>query len=148
TLVFRLTRQVLAPYNVWSSGGDLAGAPHPNGRGTVWQFRDVARWSLVADGRRVQPPPPSRPVPACAERSMMRVLLDEDQLMSRTAARRLLELVNCIGVVSEVARGDEIVAAALVSRSDVAVVYIEMLGQDGLSGASELRRDVPDCRML
>ena len=60
---------------------------------------------------------------------MIRVLLDEDQLMSRTAARQLLELVNCIEVVTEVARGDEIVAAALVTRPDVAVVDIEMLGQ-------------------
>ena len=79
---------------------------------------------------------------------MIRVLLAEDQLMFRTAVRRLLELEDDIQVVAEVARGDEILDAALSTRPDVAVVDIEMPGRDGLSAASELGRDVPDCRTL
>lgn len=79
---------------------------------------------------------------------MIRVLLAEDQLMFRTAVRRLLELEDDIQVVAEVARGDEILDAALTTRPDVAVVDIEMPGRDGLSAASELGRDVPDCRTL
>ena len=51
-------------------------------------------------------------------------------------------------VVAEVARGDEVVAAALASRPDVAVVDIEMPAQDGLSAAAELRRNLPSCRTL
>lgn len=79
---------------------------------------------------------------------MIRVLLAEDQLMFRTAVRRLLELDGDIDVVAEVGRGDELVAAALVARPDVAVVDIEMPGQDGISAAAELRRRLPSCRTL
>jgi two-component system, NarL family, response regulator DesR len=79
---------------------------------------------------------------------MIRVLLAEDQLMFRTAVRRLLELEDDFEVVAEVARGDEVVSAALASRPDVAVVDIEMPAQDGLSAAAELRRNLPSCRTL
>jgi len=79
---------------------------------------------------------------------VIRVLLAEDQLMFRTAVRRLLELEGDIQVVAEVARGDELVAAALAARPDVAVVDIEMPGQDGISAATELRRSLPSCRTL
>jgi len=79
---------------------------------------------------------------------MIRVLLAEDQVMFRTAVRRLLELEDDFEVVAEVARGDEVVPAALASRPDVAVVDIEMPAQDGLSAASELRRNLPSCRTL
>ncbi len=79
---------------------------------------------------------------------MIRVLLAEDQLMFRTAVRRLLELEGDIDVVAQVARGDELVAAALAAQPDVAVVDIEMPGQDGISAASELRQCLPSCRTL
>jgi two-component system response regulator DesR len=79
---------------------------------------------------------------------VIRVLLAEDQLMFRTAVRRLLELEEDIEVVAEVSRGDEMVAAALAARPDVAVVDIEMPGQDGISAASELRQKLPTCRTL
>jgi two-component system, NarL family, response regulator DesR len=79
---------------------------------------------------------------------MIRVLLAEDQLMFRTAVRRLLELEDDFEVVAEVARGDEVVPVALASRPDVAVVDIEMPAQDGLSAAAELRRNLPSCRTL
>jgi two-component system, NarL family, response regulator DesR len=79
---------------------------------------------------------------------MIRVLLAEDQLMFRTAVRRLLELEEDIQVVAEVGRGDEVVAAALAALPDVAVVDIEMPGQDGISAAEELRRRLPTCRSL
>jgi two-component system response regulator DesR len=79
---------------------------------------------------------------------VIRVLLAEDQLMFRTAVRRLLELEGDIEVVAEVGRGDEVVAAALVARPDVAVVDIEMPGQDGITAASELQESIPSCRAL
>ena len=79
---------------------------------------------------------------------MIRVLLAEDQIMFRTAVRRLLELEGDIEVVAEVGRGDELVAAALAAQPDVAVVDIEMPVQDGISAALELRRAVPPCRVL
>ena len=79
---------------------------------------------------------------------MIRVLLAEDQVMFRTAVRRLLELEGDIEVVAEVGRGDELVVAALAARPDVAVVDIEMPEQDGISAASELRQALPACRTL
>jgi two-component system response regulator DesR len=79
---------------------------------------------------------------------VIRVLLAEDQLMFRTAVRRLLELEDDIEIVAEVGRGDEVVAAAVASRADIAVVDIEMPVQDGLSAAAELRQRVPGCRTL
>jgi two-component system response regulator DesR len=79
---------------------------------------------------------------------VIRVLLAEDQLMFRTAVRKLLELEGDIQVVAEVARGDELVAAALAAQPDVAVVDVEMPGQDGISAASELRQSLPSCRTL
>lgn len=79
---------------------------------------------------------------------MIRVLLAEDQLMFRTAVRRLLEIEGDIAVVAEVGRGDEIVAAARAARPDVAVVDIELPARDGISAALELRRTVPTCRTL
>src|SRR5207245_1967064 len=83
---------------------------------------------------------------ASRDRAVIRVLLAEDQVMFRTAVRRLLELEGDIEVVAEVGRGDEVVAAALATRPDVAVVDIEMPAQDGLAATAELSRHVPSCR--
>jgi two-component system response regulator DesR len=79
---------------------------------------------------------------------MIRVLLADDQLMFRTAVRRLLELEGDIEVVAEVACGDELVSMALAVRPDVAVVDIEMPAQDGISAATDLRQRLPSCRTL
>jgi two-component system response regulator DesR len=79
---------------------------------------------------------------------VIRVLLAEDQVMFRTAVRRLLELEGDLEVVAEVGRGDELVAAARASSPDVAVVDIEMPAQDGIAAATELRRHLPTCRTL
>ena len=56
---------------------------------------------------------------------MILVLLAEDKVMFRTAVRQLLELAGDIEVVAEVGRGDEVVAAAVAARPDVAVADIE-----------------------
>ena len=79
---------------------------------------------------------------------MIRVLLAEDQVMFRTAVRRLLELEGDIQVVAEVGRGDELLGAAVAARPDVAVVDIELPAQDGISAATDLRRTLPTCRVL
>lgn len=79
---------------------------------------------------------------------MIQVLLAEDQAMLRTAVRRLLELEGDLRVIAEVGRGDEVVEAALAARPDVAVVDIELPGQDGLAAALELKRSLPSCRTL
>ncbi len=79
---------------------------------------------------------------------MIRVLLAEDQGMVRGALAALLGLQTDIEVVAQVGRGDEVVAAALASRPDVALLDIEMPGGDGLAAAAGLRDALPGCRAL
>ncbi len=79
---------------------------------------------------------------------MIRVLLAEDQGMVRGALAALLRLEQDIEVVAEVARGDEVVAAALEHRPDVALLDIEMPGSSGLEAARALREQVPACRTM
>ena len=79
---------------------------------------------------------------------MIRVLLAEDQAMVRGALAALLRLEPDIVVVAEVERGDEVVAAALDSRPDVALLDIELPGADGLTAAAALRDALPACRVV
>jgi two-component system response regulator DesR len=79
---------------------------------------------------------------------MIRVLLAEDQTMVRGALAALLALEGDIEIAAEVGRGDEVVAAALEARPDVALLDIEMPGMDGLEAAAAVRREVPGCRVL
>jgi two-component system, NarL family, response regulator DesR len=79
---------------------------------------------------------------------VIRVLIAEDQAMVRGALRALLVLEDDIEVVAEVARADELVAAAMANRPDVALVDIEMPGGDGISAAAALREALPQCRSL
>ena len=79
---------------------------------------------------------------------MIRVLMAEDQAMIRGALAALLSLEGDIQIVAEVGRGDEVVAAALASQADVALLDIEMPGGDGLSAAAALHARLPNCRIL
>jgi two-component system, NarL family, response regulator DesR len=79
---------------------------------------------------------------------MIRVLLAEDQAMVRGALAALLSLEEDIEIVAEVARGDEVVAAALEAQPDVALLDIEMPGLNGLDAAARLRAQLPSCRVM
>jgi len=79
---------------------------------------------------------------------VIRLLLAEDQAMVRGALKALLAPEDDITVVAEVARGDEVVAAAIRARVDVALLDIEMPGLDGISAAAALRAELPECRSL
>ncbi|HTD78776.1 MAG TPA: response regulator transcription factor, partial [Chloroflexota bacterium] len=79
---------------------------------------------------------------------MIKVLIAEDQGMVRGALASLLRLEADIQVVGEVARGDEVLAAARDAQPDVALLDIEMPGQSGLDAAAELREALPDCRII
>jgi len=79
---------------------------------------------------------------------MIRVLLAEDQAMVRGALVALLSLEEDIEIVAEVARGDEVVAAALEAQPDVALLDIEMPGLNGLDAAARLRAQLPSCRVM
>jgi len=79
---------------------------------------------------------------------MIRVLLAEDQAMVRGALAALLRLEDDISIVAEVERGDDVLPAALSTRPDVALLDIEMPGQDGLTAAAELHNELPGCRVV
>jgi two-component system response regulator DesR len=79
---------------------------------------------------------------------MMRVLLAEDQAMVRGALCALLSREQDIEVVAEVARGDEVVEAALASLPDVALLDIEMPGGSGLQVAQALHKALPSCHIV
>lgn len=79
---------------------------------------------------------------------MIRVLLAEDQTMVRGALASLLALEPDIEVVAQVARGDEVEAAALAAHPHVALLDIEMPGITGLEAAEQLAERLPDCRVL
>jgi two-component system, NarL family, response regulator DesR len=86
-------------------------------------------------------PDPAKPAP-------VRLLLAEDQVMIREALAALLSFEGEFEVVAQVGRGDEVVAAAEKTRPDVAVLDIEMPGLDGLTAAAELKRHLPDTKIV
>lgn len=79
---------------------------------------------------------------------MIRVLLAEDQAMVRGALAALLRLEADVEIVAAVARGDDVLPAALKTRPDVALLDIEMPGGGGLGAARALRERVPACRIV
>jgi two-component system response regulator DesR len=79
---------------------------------------------------------------------MIRVLIAEDQAMIRGALAALLGLEDDVEVVAQVERGDQVADAATRTRPDVAILDIEMPGQDGLTAAAELRSALPACQVL
>src|SRR6266849_9882145 len=79
---------------------------------------------------------------------VIRVLLAEDQAMLRGALAALLRLEHDIEIVAEVARGDEVLPAALKAQPDVALLDVEMPGGGGLAAAQALHQRLPACRVV
>jgi len=88
------------------------------------------------------------PPSADGSRPVIRLLLADDQAMVRGALATMLGLESDIDVVAEVGRGDEVLAAARQTRPDVALLDVEMPGQDGIAAAGELREALPAVRVL
>jgi two-component system response regulator DesR len=78
----------------------------------------------------------------------IRLLLADDQELIRQALRALLDLEPDFEVVASVGRGDEVTAAALEHRPDVALLDVDMPGLDGLAVAAVLTAQAPDCRVV
>jgi two-component system, NarL family, response regulator DesR len=79
---------------------------------------------------------------------VIRLLVADDQALVRSALAALLDLEDDFEVVTQVGRGDRVVAAALEHRPDVALLDIEMPGLDGLAAAAALTQELPGCRIL
>ncbi|THG35511.1 response regulator transcription factor [Glaciibacter flavus] len=79
---------------------------------------------------------------------MIRLLIADDQALVRGALSALLALEPDIDVVAEVGRGDEVLAAAMETHPDVALLDIEMPGIDGIAAAAAVRERMPSCRVI
>ncbi|MEV6848600.1 response regulator transcription factor [Actinoplanes sp. NPDC051411] len=79
---------------------------------------------------------------------MIRVLVAEDMQILRDTLIAVLDLEDDLEVVAQAASGDTVVAAAVATRPDVAVVDIDLPGMDGLTAAALLRERLPGCRVL
>jgi two-component system, NarL family, response regulator DesR len=79
---------------------------------------------------------------------LIRLLIAEDQAMIRGALAALLSTEADIEVVAQVERGDHVVEEAVRTRPDVALLDIEMPGNDGITAAADLRAELPSCRVL
>jgi two-component system, NarL family, response regulator DesR len=79
---------------------------------------------------------------------MIRLLLADDQALVRGAMAALLDMEPDLTVVAEVGRGDEVLTAVRDNAVDVALLDVEMPGQDGVAAARELHAAVPGCRVL
>jgi len=79
---------------------------------------------------------------------LIRVLIAEDMHLIRGALVALLAREPDIEVVAELERGDEVLAAAIRAKPDVAVLDIDLPGTDGLAAAAELHERLPGCQIL
>lgn len=79
---------------------------------------------------------------------MIKVLLADDQALVRGALGALLNLEPDIEVVAQVARGDEVVAAARASGAQVCLLDVQMPGLDGIEATSAVRAALPQVRVL
>lgn len=79
---------------------------------------------------------------------LIRVLIAEDQTMMRGALALLLELEPDIEVVAQVGDGNRVIAEAVRTRTDVALLDIELPGASGLDVCARLRDSLPDCEAV
>lgn len=79
---------------------------------------------------------------------MIRVLLAEDSGILRDTLLAVLDLQDDLEMVVAVAKGTDILPAALKHQPDVAVLDIDLPGLDGISAAAQLARELPNCRVL
>lgn len=79
---------------------------------------------------------------------MIKVLLADDQALVRGALGALLDLEPDIEVVAQVARGDEVVAAARASGAQVCLLDVQMPGLDGIDATAAVRAALPQVRVL
>ncbi|HEX4978135.1 MAG TPA: response regulator transcription factor [Nocardioides sp.] len=79
---------------------------------------------------------------------MTRILLADDHALVRRGVRLILDAEPDLEVVAEAGDGAEAVELAREHRPDLAVLDISMPRMTGLQAARELRRRIPDTRLL
>ena len=79
---------------------------------------------------------------------MITILLAEDTAILRDTLVAVLDLEEDMQVVAQVSHGDQILPAARRWQPSVAILDIDLPGQDGLTAARQLATDLPGCRVL
>jgi two-component system response regulator DesR len=78
----------------------------------------------------------------------IRLLLVDDQILSRGVLRSGLEREQDLEVVAEINRTDDVVAAAKHHRANVALVDAAGPGFDSINVTTNLRTSMPECRVV
>jgi len=78
----------------------------------------------------------------------IRLLLVDDQILSRGVLRTGLERERDLEIVAEVNRSDDVVGAAKQHRANVALLDAAGPGTASLAVTSELRTLIPECRVV
>ncbi|MEV8376839.1 response regulator transcription factor [Kribbella sp. NPDC056861] len=78
----------------------------------------------------------------------IRLLLVDDQILSRGVLRSGLERERDLEVVAELNRTDDVVRAAKQHRANVALVDTAGPGYNSLTVTTELRSSMPECRVV
>jgi two-component system response regulator DesR len=78
----------------------------------------------------------------------LRVLLADDEHLTRGAMAALLSLEDDIVVVGQAATGGEALAMARVLRPDVALLDLQLPDTDGVSVARTLHGELPSCQTV
>lgn len=78
----------------------------------------------------------------------IRVLLAEDEHLIRGALAALLTLEDDLVIVAQAATGREALSLARALRPDVAVLDLQLPDLDGVTVASTLLTELPDCRSM
>jgi DNA-binding NarL/FixJ family response regulator len=82
------------------------------------------------------------------EKNRITVLLADDHTVVREGLRKLLEAEGDIQVIGEAANGREAVSQAKTLRPDVIVMDIAMPGLNGFEATRQIRKVMPDARVL
>lgn len=73
------------------------------------------------------------------DKTMIKLVLADDQTLVRGALAALLSMENDLEIVGTCGRGDEVFALVQATHADVCLLDIEMPGIDGITVAAELR---------
>jgi two-component system response regulator DesR len=78
----------------------------------------------------------------------IRLLLVDDQILSRGLLRSGLERERDLEIVAELNRSDDVVSAAKKFRANVALVDTAGPGKDSITVTTKLRTSMPECRVV
>src|SRR5690242_21240015 len=78
----------------------------------------------------------------------IRLLLVDDQILSRGVLRSGLERERDLEIVAELKRSDDVVAAAKRHRANIALLDAAGSGHDSITVTTQRRTSMPECRVV